>query len=148
MDQQQHNNSWILPLGLAIGAYIFVRKFTNFLGITDSSAVIHQQEENQQASTSDAFDPYYWQQWNIPQSRLDELGNLAENIHDAWGFFNDDEEKIYAQFRAMRSKAECSYVTYYYSVHGNTDLYNRLVDGLSTSEMNIVVNIVNALPGH
>ena len=98
-------------------------------------------------NTSPWFDPNKWR--SAPDS-----GKLApdtiimkkaKNIDDALGFWNDDEEKIYLQFRELNNKWQVSQLAYAWSQLKGTDLVTELLDNLNEEELVILSSIIGTL---
>lgn len=70
----------------------------------------------------------------------------AQDIHNAWGWITDDEDKIYAVFRALKDKVQVSQVAKAYHDYFKTNLIDKLRDKLSAEEISEVLKIVNSLP--
>lgn len=74
-----------------------------------------------------------------------EAKQAAENIHDAWGIMNDDEEQIYGVFRSLTSKEQVSQVAEAYNKAFNKDLAGDLMSRLSKAELKVIYDITDAL---
>ncbi|WP_299212625.1 hypothetical protein [uncultured Dokdonia sp.] len=73
---------------------------------------------------------------------------FAKQIYDAltpW-YLNDDEEKIYGVFRALKDKLQVSQLAHSYQQEYGNNLIDVLKDRLSTSEIKIIMGIVAKLP--
>jgi hypothetical protein len=72
---------------------------------------------------------------------------LAKQIKDAQGFFNDNEEQIFAAFRFCKYKTQVSFLSERFAILYKQDLYTWLRDSvLSKSELSTVLNITSKLP--
>ncbi len=75
---------------------------------------------------------------------------FAKDIKDAWGVIDDDENKIYGVFRALKDQVQVSQVAYQYYM-ASTDKINLIDDlksRLSSDEVGQVLNIVKKLPAY
>lgn len=72
--------------------------------------------------------------------------NIASIIEDSWGWFNDDEDKIYGAFRSLKNKIQVSQVSFYYLSMFGEDLESRLIEGLSKAELKTIFDIIDRLP--
>lgn len=77
-----------------------------------------------------------------------EANEIVSIIYNAWGFFDDDEEAVYAAIKKIRSKHQVSRIARAYSQKYNADLLEVLKDKLSTSELAVVMNHVLQLPNY
>jgi len=104
-------------------------------------------------SLETAFDIHYHR--NIGRninSRLVKLSQsqatqYAHDIHDAWGFWNDDEDKVFTIFRQLQDKVQVSQVAEAYAVQ-YSNLIEKLYDKLSNEEIKKVLQIVKRLPAY
>lgn len=103
---------------------------------------------------SNAFDMRYWE--NIGKKVKKPLYLLtatsakgyAKDIHDAWGVFNDDEDKIKGVFRALKDQVQVSQVAYWY-YQGSSEkinLIDELKSRLSKHEVGQILEIAKKLP--
>ena len=103
---------------------------------------------------SNAFDIRYWE--NIGKKLKEPIymptaasaKSYAKGIHDAWGIIDDDENKIYGVFRALKDQVQVSQVAYHYyqSSSDKINLIDDLKGKLSTGEVSQVLDIVKKLP--
>jgi hypothetical protein len=95
---------------------------------------------------SEYFKPSFWKQF--PQTVLlneIEAVNKADDIYQAWGLFNDDEEEIYGVFRSLTNKAQVSQLADQYQKAYKTDLAGAIIDKLNDNEAQKVFQITDAL---
>jgi hypothetical protein len=106
---------------------------------------------------SEAFDIQYWQ--NI-QKKLkkkvvilkgSEANAYAETIRASWHLFNDDENKIFGVFRALKDQVAVSEVAYFYYTNikdkkNQINLIDDLKTRLSQEEVRTIMDIVKKLP--
>jgi pantothenate kinase-related protein Tda10 len=71
---------------------------------------------------------------------------FAKNIYNSWSYINDDEEKVYAQFRALNYQSQVSSIVNAYYRLFNKDLYQTLYTKLSDSELTTITNIISNKP--
>jgi hypothetical protein len=69
----------------------------------------------------------------------------AKEIYDAFGFFDDDENKIYSVFRILKDKVQVSQVAKAYSGKYKVNLIEHLRSKLSNTEVAEVLKIVSGL---
>jgi hypothetical protein len=72
--------------------------------------------------------------------------DYAKQIHSAWSFWGDDEDKVYSVFRALRDKVQVSQVARAYQSIYNINLVDKMKSKLSKSEIGKVLQIVAPLP--
>jgi hypothetical protein len=105
---------------------------------------------------SNAFDIRYWEtvgkKIGKPMYMLTSASSkaFAKDIKDSWGIFDDDENKIYGVFRALKDQVQVSQVAYQY-YNSSTDKINLIDDlksRLNTDEVGQVLAIVKALPAY
>ncbi len=104
---------------------------------------------------SSAFDIRYWE--NVGKKLGKPLYMLtvasakgyAKDIRDSWGVFDDDENKIFSVFRALKDHVQVSQVAYQYYMDpkgSKINLIDELKSRLSTSEVGQVLEIVKKMP--
>lgn len=77
---------------------------------------------------------------------------MAKNIYDAFGWFNDNEEQAINVFKQLPSQAAGSFVSYAFQNEYNMDLLTFLRGGswpqdrLSDNDVNTIDDFVNGLP--
>ncbi len=73
----------------------------------------------------------------------------AKDIRDSWGVFDDDEDKIYSVFRALKDQVQVSQVAYQYYIDPKSNKINLIDDlksRLSKDEVGQVLEIVKKMP--
>lgn len=101
---------------------------------------------------SKAFDMYYWQ--NLGKTlkksyfllKAKDAQDAAKTIDSAWGYVDDDEDKIYGVFRALKDHVAVSQVSYQYYQKKKINLIDDLRARLSKDEVGEVLKIVNRMP--
>jgi len=79
---------------------------------------------------------------------------LYDEIYDSFGVFNDDEARIYAAFKQLKTQSQLSYFSYWVQQNKGTDLLEWLIGGkygpvgdhLSVSEIKVITDYVSKLP--
>ena len=103
---------------------------------------------------SNAFDMRYWE--NIGKKlkkalyflKVENAKAYAKDIRSAWGWIDDDEDKIKGVFRALKDQVQVSQVAYWY-YQGSTEKINLIDDlksRLSKEEVGEIMGIVKKLP--
>ena len=70
----------------------------------------------------------------------------VDDLWDATGFYNDDEEKIYGVFRAMKTQSQIAALAKRFNQLKGKDLYSYLRDYLNDAELLIVKGIIDQKP--
>ena len=73
---------------------------------------------------------------------------LAKAIHSAWGFWNDNETKIYSVFRSLADKVAVAQVAKAYARLYGISLLDHLQERLSKSERQNVLRIIANKPNY
>lgn len=103
---------------------------------------------------SNAFDIRYWETIGkklgkpIYMLTVASAKGFAKDIKDAWGIFDDDENKIYGVFRALKDQVQVSQVAYQYymAATDKINLIDDLKSRLSSDEVGQALSIVKKLP--
>ena len=70
---------------------------------------------------------------------------IAQQIDDAWGFWNHDEDQINSAFRSLRDKVQVSQVATAYRSLTDFNLIDHLTGRLDEGELQTVLDIVTGL---
>lgn len=104
-------------------------------------------------NSSDAFDIYYWERAQkeagkpIVLLKQQAAKMLAKYIKDSWGVFNDNEEKIYSVFRALKDKVQVSMLAKAYYTDYKVNLIDELNNRMDKdTEVKMIHMIVKKLP--
>lgn len=101
---------------------------------------------------SDAFNINYWQ--NLGKTlkksylmlKMAAADGYAKDIDSSWGVFDDDEDKIYGVFRALKDHVQVSQISDRYYKKKKINLIDDMRSRLSKDEVGEVLKIVNKLP--
>jgi hypothetical protein len=69
---------------------------------------------------------------------------MADRIYNAFGTFNDEEEKIYQVLRELKDKVQVSQVSAEYEKSYGVSLTEEFTDKLSDSEIKTVIDIIKS----
>jgi hypothetical protein len=101
--------------------------------------------------SEEAFDIHYAEEAakkvkGILLIKTDAATKFAKDIYSAFGFLDDDEDKIYSVFRSLKDKVQVSQVAKAFQNAYRINLIDKLRAKLSEGEVSEVLKIVNALP--
>jgi len=139
----------LIKAGVAIIALLIGRKVLQSVGVIPTSQDVQNQQNLQQLEVAN-----YWNYNDflskIPAGALllTQSGATAyvNDLWDATGMFNDDEEKIYGVFRAMKTKSQVAALAKRFNQLKAKDLYGYLNDYLDDSELLRVKQIIDSKP--
>jgi len=139
----------LIKAGVAIAGLLIARKILQSIGVIQTSSDRQQQQNLQQLESAN-----YWNYndflKNVPAGALLlTQGGATAYINDLWdatGTFNDDEEAIYGVFRAMKTKSQVAALAKRFNQLKSKDLYGYLNDYLSDSELLKVKAIIDQKP--
>lgn len=103
---------------------------------------------------SEAFDINYYQTLmkTLKKSyyllKMAAADGYAKDIADSWGWLDDNEEKIYGVFRALKDKVQVSQVAHRYFLKTKINLIDDLTVRLHKDELKEVNRIVEKLPAY
>lgn len=153
MAQQKIDYNIVLIAGLFVGGYFIVKPILEKLGLKDSA-------EDKAADKALKQQETKYNIWAGLKSMAKAAGTRknivvltaagadfnAKQINNAFGVFNDDEEKIYGVFRSLRYKSQvASIVDAFYKLY-RKDLLTTLKSKLSGSEFNELIRIIETKP--
>jgi hypothetical protein len=136
----------IITGAMIFGVFYFGRNILENLGL-----VSDRKESNDllQLNNEDYFSPNYWQR-KLPAKIITESFSrkYSDDIYNAYGYFNDDENVIYGVFEQMKTKSQVSYLAYKFNQYYNRSLIEYLRSFLNDSEMAKIAAIINKLPAY
>jgi hypothetical protein len=147
--KNQIDPNTIIKAGVTLAGLFIVYRIMQKVGIVPSAASNAAQQNLQQLEAAN-----YWDYNNFFKSApaghaLLTMAGAAAYVDDLWdatGYLNDDEEKIYGVFRAMRTKSQVAALAKRFNQLKNKDLYNYLSDALNESELLKVKSIIDQKP--
>ncbi|GAA0892647.1 hypothetical protein GCM10009122_23260 [Fulvivirga kasyanovii] len=72
----------------------------------------------------------------------------ADEIHNSWGWINDEENRIYAVFRKLKDKVQVSQVSVAYNRYHKENLIDTFYDRMNDNEIRKILDIVNSKPDY
>jgi hypothetical protein len=97
--------------GLAILYFGVARPVLCKLRVIDCKKQSQEDEQILQNFDNKGFDPTYWQNRTVTLS-WDRAKQLAANVYNAGGVFNDDESAFYAVLQEAKTYANLSFIAY------------------------------------
>jgi hypothetical protein len=143
-------NTVIKGVATLAGLYL-VYKVLQKVGVVPTAASTAATQNLQQLQAAN-----YWDYNNFlatapaGHALLTQAGAAAyvDDLWDATGTFNDDEEKIYGVFRAMKTKSQVAALAKRFNQLKSFDLYNYLENYLNESELLKVKAIIDQKPNY
>ena len=74
--------------------------------------------------------------------------NLAEQIYNSYGYFNDDEDTLFSIFRNLKTKSQVASLAYWFNKKYNKDLINYISSFLNSSELLALNDIIKVKPNY
>jgi hypothetical protein len=143
------NQDLLIKAGLVgAGYFLIVHPTLKAIGVIKSSEEKEQEKlaSTYATSTGSPFNPQFYK--TVPNAVLlqkESAKQLASLIYNAMGYFDDDEDQVYAVFRQLKAKTQVSWVAeIFYQTYGK-DLYSFLSSRLSEDEMTVINQIVSGL---
>lgn len=150
MAKQEINPNTLLVIGgLGIAYFGLINPILKKLGLKKGAEEQAKEQAIKKADVDNAFNPDYWKIAARPKTIFGAsptAATVAKEIYSSFGFFNDDEARIYAAVKRARSKTMFSQVVSAYRDLYKADLYNTFKNKLSDNEFFIIVKYVTALP--
>ena len=142
-------NTLLIVGGLGLAYFGFINPILKKIGVKTGE---EDREKNKQLETAEkgkAFNADYWK--TAPRPKLlfgasPSAKQVAKEIKDSFGFFNDDEDRIFAAIKRCRTKTMVSQLASAYRDEYKADLYNTLKSNLSDDELFTIVKYTNSLP--
>jgi hypothetical protein len=139
----------LIKAGVSIAGLFIVYKILQKVGVLPTAESNQAAQNLQQLESSN-----YWNYNDFlakapgGHALLTQAGAAAyvEDLWDATGYFNDDEEKIFGVFRAMRTQSQIAALAKRFNQLKNKDLYGYLKDYLNETELLTVKKIIDQKP--
>jgi hypothetical protein len=135
---------WVIAVVLLAFAVIFWRSIKTFLDKIMSSTGLTSADVSGYADDGSAWDISYWKTHQITLSES-EYNQIADQLKSAYGWFNDDEDSIYAAFNKLKTKGDVSKLNDIFTSKYQKDLLMYLNSFMNTEELQPVVEKVNNL---
>ena len=137
----------LVVIGLVIVLFyvLLLRPILIKIGIIKSADDKKRENEEKQLGTSpdSPFSPSYYKGRSgallITRATAQKL---ADEIADSYGWFDDDEERIYGALRQLKAKTQLSFLSEVYYQRHHQDMYQKMRDKLDDSELDVIHGIV------
>ena len=152
MKNQKIDYNLLIAGGLLIGVFILFKKVgsagSGLLNIFGKNT----EEENQQLTELKEANYWNFQAFlnDAPAGALlltmSYSLDLVNQLWDATGYFNDDEQSIYGVFRSLKTKSQVAFLAKRFFELKQQDLYSYLENYLNDSELLNVKGIIDSKP--
>jgi len=147
--KNQIDPNTLIKAGVTLAGLYIVFKIAQKVGVIPSAASNAAQQNLQQLETASYWD-YNKFLSTVPAGALllTQSGAAAyvDDLWDATGYFNDDEDKIYGVFRAMKTKSQVAALAKRFNQLKSKDLYSYLNEYLNDEELLKVKGIIDQKP--
>jgi len=139
----------LIKAGISLAGLFIVYRLLQKTGLLPSAASNQAAQNLQELESSN-----YWNYNDFlakapgGHALLTQSGAAAyvDDLWNATGYFNDDEEKIYGVFRAMRTQSQIAALAKRFNQLKSKDLYGYLKDYLNETELLTVKRIIDQKP--
>lgn len=149
MKKQNIDPNVIIKYGVTLAGLYIVYKLAQKVGIFPSQESKAEAQNLQQLEAASVWD-YNKFLSSVPPGALllTQAGAAAyvEDLWDATGYINDDEEAIYGVFRAMKTQSQIAALAKRFNQLKNRDLYGYLRNYLNDAEMLNIKKIIDQKP--
>lgn len=123
--------------------YLLLKK----IGLVESREEKVKDKMNEEAAKEAVkwFPPNIWKNYPASTAMNSTISEgYAKEIHDSFGWINDDEDKIYSVFQKLVYKQNVSQLAQSYEQLYSADLHAKLFNNLSDLEMQYIYNIIDS----
>lgn len=149
MKKQIIDPNVVIKYGVTLAGLFIVYKLAQKIGIFPSAEGKAEQQNLQALEASTVWD-YNKFLSSLPSGALllTQAGAAAyvDDLWNATGYFNDDEEAIYGVFRAMKTQSQIAALAKRFNQIKNQDLYSYLKNYLNDTELLTVKRIIDQKP--
>jgi len=139
----------VIKYGVTLAGLYIVYKLAQKVGLLPSQES-KAETQNLQALQSATVWDYNKFLFSLPGGALllTQTGAAAyvDDLWNATGWYNDDEEKIYGVFRAMKTQSQIAALAKRFNQLKNKDLYGYLRDYLNDAELLTIKQIIDQKP--
>jgi hypothetical protein len=149
MKSNQIDPNTIIKAGVTLAGLFIVYKIMQKVGVIPTAASTAAAQNLQQLESASYWDYNKFLSTLPAGAALLTMSGAAAYVNDLWdatGVFNDDEEKIYGVFRAMKTQSQVAALAKRFNQLKNKDLYGYLNDYLNETELLKVKAIIDQKP--
>ncbi len=132
-----------LYVAIGIGVYLVLQ---NVGLLKDKEERKDDKVKDEIGNDQNIWNTAYWKQFPAKKYTDSQADNLSDHIWNAFGFFNDDEAKIFGVFRTVKYRANVSQIADSFAKRYSRDLLSELQSRLSDSELTELYKIVSQKP--
>jgi len=139
----------LIKAGISIAGLFIVYKLLQKTGLLPSKESKEAAQNLQQLESATVWDYNKFLSTLPAGAKLLTQAGAAAYVNDLWdatGIFNDDEEKIYGVFRAMKTQSQIAALAKRFNQLKAQDLYSYLKNYLNESELITVKKIIDQKP--
>jgi hypothetical protein len=139
----------MIKAGVTLAGLFIVYKIMQKIGVLPTAASTAAAQNLQQLESASYWDYNKFLSTLPAGAALLTMSGAAAYVNDLWdatGVFNDDEEKIYGVFRAMKTQSQVAALAKRFNQLKNKDLFGYLNDYLNESELLKVKAIIDQKP--
>lgn len=151
----ENNTGTYIKWGIiTLVAFPMVRATMENLGLWQSKE--GKDFDNQQTDPGSFWNPKFWESGPDGTLLLTEASCswLYNEIYDSFNWYNDDESRIYAAFKALKTQSQLSYFSHWVQTRKGMDLLDWLIGGkygpvgdhLSAAEVYNITEYISKLP--
>jgi hypothetical protein len=147
--KNQIDPNTLIKAGVTLAGLYIVFKIAQKVGVIPSAASNAAQQNLQQLETASYWDYNKFLATAPGGALLLTMAGAAAYVDDLWdatGYFNDDEDKIYGVFRAMKTKSQVAALAKRFNQLKSKDLYSYLDEYLNDEELLKVKAIIDQKP--
>jgi len=149
MKKQSIDPNVVIKYGVTLAGLFIVYKIAQKIGLLPSAEGKAEQQNLQALEASTVWDYNKFLSSLPGGALLLTQAGAAAYVNDLWnatGYFNDDEEAIYGVFRAMKTQSQIAALAKRFNQIKNKDLYSYLRDYLNDKELLKVKGIIDQKP--
>ena len=151
MKSNQVDPNTLIKAGVTLAGIYLVYKVLQKVGVIPTAEANQAAQNLQQLQAANYWDYNNFLAAAPPGHALLTQAGAAAYVDDLWdatGTFNDDEEQIYGVFRAMKTKSQVAALAKRFNQLKSFDLYNYLENYLNEEELLKVKGIIDQKPNY
>ena len=115
----------VLIVGGAVGTFFLAKRGLCAIGLAECASQRKAKRTLKKLQGMEAFNPTYYQNTQLTITHQN-AKIKADELEDAFGFWNDDEEGVYRSLQSVKSADDMSLISKYYGLRHESSLVDDM----------------------
>lgn len=123
----------VIIIGGAVGTFFLAKRGLCAVGLAECGYQRRAKRTLKKLQKLDAFNPNYYQNQRLTITH-NNAKIKADELEDSFGFWDDDEEKVYGVLSSIKSPDDMSLVSKYYGIRHGVSLVDEMGEQLGDED--------------